>query len=503
MGNFLKKSVLVMMTVVMLVSSMSLSLCASALGTVAGLKVASTTQNSVTLTWNKVASAKKYYVYSYNTKTKDWTRLKTTTSLKYTQKSLSAGKQYVYGVKAVTTEKNKTVKSKMSKKVTAVTKPATVKNLKASAKDSSSVTLSWSKVSSARGYAVYRYDASTKKYTLIDRTLSTSYKVKKLKADTSYTFVVRSYVKYSSLTYGAYSSALNVKTAPTKPAVPQGLEGAENSNNGILLKWKAVSGASGYEIYKYNAAQGKWEYEGASTKTTYTVKNLKETSHYKYKVRAYKTSDGKKYYGDFCESVTVAYNSGKTDSGYSEEMEKSGVLGYLYDPSERCFYTADDPWQRNVGYNSIFDTTANIALIDFDTVRLRFEYEDKDWMIQLWKGQYGLIFYGAEVGIYTKPKSRKLMHYDCASDDEMLKMSMDFLEYKNGKWTRRFTRPYGYYWWCTGFIPGNKLGNYSGIGLDMRITAKDAVMLEGITTALKTNKISYKVEGLDVIFSYR
>ena len=447
MINFLKKSILIMMTVVMLVSSMSLSLCASALGKVTTLKVASTTQNSVTLSWNKVASAKKYYAYSYNTKTKKWKRLKTTSSLKYTQKDLSAGQKYVYGVKAVTTEKKKTVKSKMSKKVTAVTKPGTVTGLKVSSKDSSSVTLSWNKVSSARGYAVYKYDASTKKYTLIDRTLSTSYKVKKLKAETSYTFVVRSYVKYSSLTYGAYSSAVKVKTTPQKPGIPTGLEGSENSNRGVTLKWNAVNGATGYQVYKYNAAQGAWEYEGATTKTTYTEKNIKETSHYKYKVRAYKTFENKKYYSDFCESVTVVYNSGTTDSIYSEEMEKSGILGYLYDPAERCFYTADDPWQRNVGYNSIFDTTSNIALIDFDTVRLRFEYQNKDWMIQLWKGQYGLIFYGAEVGIYTKPKDRKLMHYDCASDDEMLKMSMDFLEYKNGKWTKRFTRPYGYYWW--------------------------------------------------------
>ena len=503
MSNLRKRTLSAIMTAVMLFSSVGFSLCASAVGAVTSLKVASTTQSSVKLSWGKVSSAKSYYVYRYNPETKKWKRIKKTKSVSYTQKELSAGKQYVYGVKAVATEKGKTVTSKMSKKVTAVTKPGTVTGLKATAKDASSVTLSWKKVPSARGYAVYRYDASTKKYTLIDRTLSTSFKVKKLKAETSYTFAVRSYVKYSSLTYGAYSSAITVKTTPAKPAVPQNLEGHENSNHGISLKWSAVNGATGYEVYRYNAAEGKWEYEGSSTKTSYTVKNLKATSHYKNKVRAYKTSGGKKYYGDFCESVTVAYNSGTNDSIYSEEMEKSGVFGYLFDPNELYFYTADDPWQRNVGYNSVFDTTSNLALIDFDTVRLRFEYGNKDWMIQLWKGQYGLVFYGAEVGVYTKPKDRSVMHYDCASDDEMLKMAMDFLEYKNGKWQRRFTRPYGYYWWCTGFIPGNKFGNFDVLGLDMRITAKDYEMLEGIKGALKANNIDYKVNGLDAIFSYR
>ena len=595
MRNLWKRGLALVMTVLMVFSSSALSFYAGAVGKVASLKVASTTQSSVTLKWNKVSGAKNYRVYRYNSSDKKWSYIKSTKSTSFTHKELSSGKQYIYGVKSVATEKGKTVTGKMSAKVTAVTKPGTVKNLKASSVTAVSVKLSWSKVSGARGYAVYQYNPSTKKYTLVDRTLSNSFTVNNLKADSSYTFAVRSYVKYSSLTYGEYSSKLTVKTkaasvsqvknlklasvnekgyritwdkissvsgyqvceydasgekqisstytsnnyidikakstdksykysvrayiktsdgnkygaysskitACTKPALPTKLEGAQNSNSGISLKWNAVSGASGYEVYFYDAVNGKWVYEGASTKASYTVKGLKNTSHYKYRVRAYKTADGKKIYGDFCESVTVAYNSGTNDSIYSEEMEKSGVFGYLFDPDGLYFYTADDPWQRNVGYNSIFDTAAPLSLIDFDTMRLRFEYGGKDWMIQLWKGQYGLLFYGAEVGVYTKPKDREVMHYDCASDDEMLKMSMDFLEYKNGKWTKRFSRPYGYYWWCTGFVPGVKYGKYHTLGLDMKITAKDEVMLKGIKSALDKNKVKYTEKGLDLYFSYR
>lgn len=508
MNNLKRRLLTIIMTVVMLVSSLGLSLCASAVSRVAALKVSSTTQTSVTVKWNKVTSARSYRIYRYNTKTKKWTHIKSTKSTKYTEKELSPGKRYIYGVKAVATEKGKTVTGKMSEKAVAVTKPKTVTGLKVSAKNTSSITLKWNKLSGVRGYAIYRYDASAKKYTLIERTLSNSYKVKNLKANTSYTFAVRAYVKHSSLTYGAYSTRVTAKTAkpvtPVKnPGVPTGLTGAQNSNRGISLKWNAVDDATGYEVYKYDAANGKWVLAGTSSKPAFTVKNLRETSHYKYRVRSYKLVSSKKYYSDFCESVTVEYHSGENDSIYSEEMEKTGVFGYLFDPDELYFYTADDPWQRNVGYNSVFDTTSNIALIDFDTVRLRFEYEGKDWMIQLWKGQYGLLFYGAEVGVYTKPKDREVMHYDCASDDEMLKMSMDFLEKKNGSWTRRFTRPYGYYWWCTGFIPGNKLGDYSGLGLDMRITAKDEVMLEGIKAALEKNNMQYEVSGLDVYFPFR
>lgn len=200
--------------------------------------------------------------------------------------------------------------------------------------------------------------------------------------------------------------------------------------------------------------------------------------------------------------ISMVYKRIETEDYYSDEMDKSGVLGYLYEPKGMYFYTAADPWQRNVGYNSIFDVIAPYTLINFETKRLRFEYGKKDWMIQLWKGQYGLLFYGAEAGVYTKPKERELMHYNAASDEEMLKMEMTFNYLRNGKWVKRFTRPYDEYWWCTGFLAGNKKGDFSDIRVDMRITAKDGTMLAKIKSALSQNKMPYKSNGLDVYFSY-
>ena len=197
-----------------------------------------------------------------------------------------------------------------------------------------------------------------------------------------------------------------------------------------------------------------------------------------------------------------------TESGLNVKdlIDEDGVqaLGYRYSNEGDGYYYPDDKdcWQRNAGYNEVYDNMAPMTAMFIDQVRLRFNYGGKDWMIQLWKGQYGLIFYGAEVGVYTKPKDRVLMHYDCATDEEMLKMSMVFNEYKNGKWQQRFTRPYGYYWWCTGFVPGNKFGDFSGLSLDMRITAKDYDMLRGIKAALEENNVSYTVSGLNLYFRF-
>lgn len=189
------------------------------------------------------------------------------------------------------------------------------------------------------------------------------------------------------------------------------------------------------------------------------------------------------------------------------DLSETGIVGYLFDPNEKCFYTASDPWQRIVGYNELFDIFSEVAWIDFDTVRFKFDYKNKNWCVQIWKGQYGLLFYGAEIGVYNKPTNRKIAHYDSVSDADRLRMSMDFYEYERhifteSGWERKFSRPYDYYWWCTGFIPGNRDGEFDKLRVDARITAKDYDMLSALTKAIEKEGITYKVKGLDIIFTY-
>ncbi len=472
-------------------------------GETKNLKATKINADNITLSWNKADGAKRYAVYQYNTSKKKYSRIATTASTSYTVKSLKSSTSYKFAVRAYV--KDKTVAyGKTSNYLTVKTLGPNdltmVENLCLDSISSTSYKLRWDAVKGAEGYQIAIFNESTGKWKSLGRTTKTAKTITAKDTTATYLHRVRAYKKQNgSNVYGALSEPVE---AFAKPAIPTGLEGAENSDYGISLRWNKVKGADGYEIYTYDAVNGKWVAVAATIKNSYNVKGLTETSHYKYKVRACKVSGGKRFSGDFCESITVSFQAAENNSIYSEEMEKSGVFGYLYDPKGKYFFTADDPWQRNVGYNSIFDSTSNIALIDFDTVRLRFPYKDKDWMIQVWKGQYGLIFYGAELGVYTKPKDRKLMHYDCASDSEMLRMSMVFNEKRGGVWQQRFTRPYGYYWWCTGFLPGNKLGDYSGISLDIRITAKDYDMLAGIKSALESNNLSYTASGLNVYFTF-
>ncbi|MCI9545091.1 MAG: hypothetical protein HFH60_00155 [Lachnospiraceae bacterium] len=54
----------------------------------------------------------------------------------------------------------------------------------------------------------------------------------------------------------------------------------------VALKWKKVSGADSYEIYRAAATGKKWTRVGVTAKTTYTDRKLSGASAYRYRVRA-------------------------------------------------------------------------------------------------------------------------------------------------------------------------------------------------------------------------
>ena len=143
-------------------------------------------------------------------------------------------------------------------------------------------------------------------------------------------------------------------------------------------------------------------------------------------------------------------------------LKEKQVLGYKYSYRDDYYYTNDKKcWQSNFGFGPLYDIVAPYVLLEYDYVRIFFTYEDKDWMIQFWKGQYGLLFFGSEQGVYTKPHSDKkdglFTFYQCADEKDWLDMEMTLFhdEKGNGNYVRQFSRDYGKYWWCTGFKPGH------------------------------------------------
>ena len=178
-------------------------------------------------------------------------------------------------------------------------------------------------------------------------------------------------------------------------------------------------------------------------------------------------------------------------------LSENQVAGYRYQPDGDYFYTDDkECWQKNAGYNEFYDNYAPAAAMFIDQIRIRFTYENKDWMLQLWKGQYGWLFVGAETGVYTAPAGTykggegDANHYDCASKEDWLYMQLDCYWSKNndGHYKKIFTREYDKYWWATGFVWG-QLTKYSKPRTELkaknRITFKSEEMANLFVQGLK------------------
>ena len=150
----------------------------------------------------------------------------------------------------------------------------------------------------------------------------------------------------------------------------------------------------------------------------------------------------------------------------SESADKTvqilNACGFEYDEKQGIYYSSINPWQKGFGFNVIYDMSAPLAGMYYSTERIYFQYDNKDWMIQIWKGQYGMTA-GAEIGIYNK--TDKVMQYDCVPEEEFLEMS--FILYNQGK--EMFRRGPEKHWWLTGF----KIMNVGvPILLDMDMTIK-------------------------------
>ena len=85
------------------------------------------------------------------------------------------------------------------------------------------------------------------------------------------------------------------------------------STTSITMSWKKVSNATGYEVYRATSKKGKYTKVKTTTSITYKQGKLTRGKTYYYKVRAYKSINGSKIYGNFS-SVKAMGTKPKTPS---------------------------------------------------------------------------------------------------------------------------------------------------------------------------------------------
>ncbi len=205
------------------------------------------------------------------------------------------------------------------------------------------------------------------------------------------------------------------------------------------------------------------------------------------------------------EDISDSTSDTEPVTGYEGIQKELEAVGFSYDKNQDIFYSCMDAWQRNFGYCKLYDDSSAALCMLIHCEPIKFEYEGKDWLIEIWKGQYGLTT-GGEVGVYISdkpiidiPDFFNGKFYESADDNNLLQMSYAFKKNGNILFTRNEK-----HWWLTGFI----LGEYSEpdeVSMDVVITLKDTTMTNAFVNALK--KAGYRdselfVEGTTVSFFF-
>ncbi len=152
------------------------------------------------------------------------------------------------------------------------------------------------------------------------------------------------------------------------------------------------------------------------------------------------------------------------------------VAGFGYDKDQDIFYSTHDAWQRKFGYCQLYDEVAAASNMIVHCEPFRFAYEGKRWLIEIWKGQYGITT-GCEVGVYTSdgadlniPKIFDGTFYGQTLPEDNLQMELALLKDQEFLFCRNDR-----HWWLTGFV----LASYSQpseLTMQVKITLKTKEM---------------------------
>lgn len=146
-----------------------------------------------------------------------------------------------------------------------------------------------------------------------------SYQNKPLVNGTDYTLQYKSNkdIGVATITITGKSTFYGTQTVEfkIKPRQMTTVKAKKKSDDSILLSWKKDNSISGYQIYRSTAINGKYKKLATITKqSTTTYRNTKLTNGqcYYYKIRSYKTVNGKKWYGAFSDVKALYTKTGYT-----------------------------------------------------------------------------------------------------------------------------------------------------------------------------------------------
>ena len=226
------------------------------------------------LTWNAVSSATSYKVYRATSQKGTYSLLGTVTATSYTNTGAKAGVTYYYKVKAVNSAGESAFSNVVSGKTTVTT--LTMGHSASSGKPQ----LTWKAVSGAASYKVYRATSKNGAYSVINTTKALTYTNTGAALGTIYYYKVEA-LNAAGKSLG-FSAIVEGKVAPVLAVGYSSVSGKPQ------LTWKAVPGATEYQVYRSTQQNSGYSKINTTTATSYVNTGAKAGTTYYYKIVAVK-----------------------------------------------------------------------------------------------------------------------------------------------------------------------------------------------------------------------
>ena len=233
------------------------------------------------LTWNAVSGATSYKVYRATSQNGTYSLLGTVTATSYINTGAKDGVTYYYKVTAVNDSGESAYSNIVSGQSKSVTpKPsAPVVKIGHSA-SSGKPMLTWNAVDGAASYKVYRATAKNGAYSVINTTHALTYTNTGAALGTTYYYKVEA-LNASGKSMG-FSAVVEGKVAPVLAVGYSSVSGKPQ------LTWKAVPGATEYQVYRSTQQNSGYTKINTTTATSYVNTGAKANTTYYYKIVAVK-----------------------------------------------------------------------------------------------------------------------------------------------------------------------------------------------------------------------
>ena len=315
-------------------------------------------QGRPTLKWKAVSGAAKYEVYRARSRSGEYIKYSTVTGTSYTNTSyIENGNTYYYKVRALDANGAAGAWSSIVFVTYKQTLPAPTVT---GGNDSQGrPTLTWKAVTGAAKYEVYRARSRSGEYIKYSTVTGTSY------TNTSYiedgnTYYYKVRALDANGTAGAWSSIVSVtyRAASTGTLSAPTVTGGNDAQGRPTLKWKAVTGAAKYEVYRARSRSGEYIKYSTVTGTSYTNTSYIENGNtYYYKVRAL-GSDGS--YGPYSSVASVTYRATSSAVPAEVTMGKATAQGnYITVTWDKAANAASYRVYRRVNNSSDWNVVAS------------------------------------------------------------------------------------------------------------------------------------------------